>query len=192
MHSGFSSLGAVALRIMEDFGSRTRMNRYTLLQTLEKVVMRGESVASCHEDIPSYIWWYIGMDEYGDIAPIVDYGKLRIVPYGDRRFRYIWPKEYAENDGAWFLCVGEDWNGSDDDQSWRGPEALDVMVKLGLNFGQRVLTRHTGSWSSPSYYDNDVDEYHDVEIIYAEPSSRIDIPLWFNSFVPSSKKLTVL
>ena len=147
MYLGHGTFASVALRIMEDFGQKTRMNGYTLPQTLDKVLWRHQSIASFTESEPAYIWWRLGIDEWGETTPIVDYGKNR---HSDRN-AYNWAKEVADHDGVWKLVLGDDESAFVD--------TTKLMVEHGLNFGPRYLTRVMGWFSAPSYYDSDVDQY---------------------------------
>ncbi len=179
MHLGLGSEASVTLQIIRDFGKKKRMNHYTLEQTIEKVVNRQESVASCSNS-PSYIWWHLGLDG-GEIVPIVDYGKLP-----DMRGRYPenWAKSIGENDGVWKLVLG------DEELFWN--DSLKIMIENGLNFGPKYLTRVKARWGEPSYYDNDCDLYTEIEVIYAEPARFIDIPQYFEILTPKTTKITVL
>jgi hypothetical protein len=197
MFTGFSSLGAVALRIIEDYQPKVNKHgrvfeqarahtRYTLPQILEKVVERRESVATCHDDSPSYIWWKMGLNQYDEIAPIPDLGKLSEVKRADfdksRRLRINWPKSQMENDGPWSLCLDDEVRTYDRGEG-QGPQSeLYLMMTYGLSFGPRILTRCVGEWHRSSYECEEYDSTWEAEVIYAEPTRVIDIPFDFPNF----------
>lgn len=189
MMSGLGTMGNVAHRLMLDYANHgMRSTGYTVKQALEKIVGRRESIASATDFVPSYIWWYLGInDEDGDIAPVVDLGKLpRVWLSGDKRnnHRYVYPKEIMDDDGSWKVCMGEkaphSWPYGDD---YDPNGVLAVMLRNGLNLGQHVLSRCVGSWHHG--YDGGDLEW-EVEMIYAEASPVIDIPYRFPTIAPKS------
>lgn len=187
----FSTLGKVAIQIAEDY-QNTSMNsgtRYTAQQAIEKVCIRRESITSMLDNVPSYLWWYLRTNEYGEIVPVVDLGKLphQVRPFNknSRKYRYVFPREVSDDSGPWEACLGFDphnaarWYGDDYPDS-----ILALMLQEGLNFGQPVLSRCVGAWNRSSYEYDEWDMSWDVDIVYKEPWAGIDIPLSYPSVVP--------
>lgn len=196
MINGYGTMGAVALQIMADYepkiangrvwDSAKACTKYTLPMVLEKVCVREESVASFADDCPSYIWWRMGIDKYGEYAPICDLGKLPsevLEAKNRRKLRISWPRNEMASEGAWKVALDATIS------SWGdGPSTpLDQMISLGLSFHQKVLTRCVGESHRCSYEYDEWDSSWQAEIIYAERAGCIDIPLTFDNIVPESK-----
>lgn len=199
MFAGYSTLGAAALRIIEDY--QPKMNkagrvfeqarahtRYTLPQLLEKVIDRKESVATFCDNSPSYIWWTMGLNEYNEVVPIPDLGKLaESVKSADfkrsRTLRVSWTKSQMDNDGPWKLCLNDEVHSYDRGEGHGPRSALYLMMVHGVSFGQRILTRCAGSTYRSSWECEEYDSTWEADVIYAEPTRVIDIPFEFPNFV---------
>ncbi len=196
MIDGYGTLGAVALQIMADYEPKVvkgkvwdaakASTKYTLPMVLEKVCVRKESVASFADERPSYIWWHMGLDQYGEYAPICDLGKLPSAvteANNKRKLRINWPRNEMEDDGAWKVALNTEM------RSWGDPPTtpLHQMLTLGLSFHQRVLTRCVGETHRCSYEYDEWDSSWEAEIIYAERAVCFDIPLTFDNIVPDSQ-----
>jgi hypothetical protein len=202
MFAGYSTLGAAALRIIEDYQPKVNKQgrvfeqarlhtRYPLHCLLEKVIERQESVATFHDDSPTYIWWKMGLNEYSEIAPIPDLGKLSEVKRADyeksRRLRVNWPKSQMENDGPWSVCLNDEVRPYDRGED-QGPQSeLYLMMTYGLSFGQRLLTRCVGEWHRSSYECEEYDSTWEAEVIYADAARVIDVPFDFANFAQPAK-----
>ncbi len=191
----FGTIGSVALRIIEDFGEKRirhglRMNRYTLWQILQKVVEHRESVESCSNDVPSYIWWHLGVSDEGEIVPVISHGamakkKTIWLDKRQREYRWVWPYETSREEGPWRAALGVE-------VGYWGHDPEYYMMRLGLSFGQKVLSRTVGYSSPPSYCNEDGDSGYETEILYIEPCPVIDIPLRLENRKPEFKSLSVI
>lgn len=161
MLQGLGSDFTVASRIIEDFGQKRKMNGYTLAQTLEKVIMRRESVIGSGSE-PSYVWWH--MENRGELEIIADMGKR------DRR-RSIVVDTYEQDGGQRLLGWGDKWP----------HDYLYEMITTGISLGQQVLSRCHGGYYRTSYEYEEYDLDWHTEIIFVDYSNGIDIPLTFEN-----------
>lgn len=201
MMNGYSTMGAVALRIISDYGPTQSdgvvsdharyYTKYSLNQLLEKVCVRHKSVATFADDVPSYIWWKLGIDEWSEITPIIDLGALThsTIRFADPistrsqfkfRHRSSRPRSRMEEpDGAWGVALNE----SISPYSERPITPLGIMLKYGLSFGQDVLTRCVSRRYTTTTCDGvEEEDAWEAEIIYADAARVIDIPLDFPNF----------
>jgi hypothetical protein len=205
MFAGYSTLGAAALRIIEDYQPKVNKagrvfeqarahTRYPLPLMLEKVINRRESVATYSDNSPSYIWWTMGLTKYNELAPIPDLGKLpesvRQRDYAkSHRLRVSWPKSQMDNDGPWKLCLDDEVYSYDRGEGLGPQSELYLMMVYGVSFGQRILTRCSGETYRSSYECEEYDSTWDAEVIYAEAARAIDIPFDFPNFAQPAKFL---
>ena len=198
MINGHGSLGSVALQIIDDFAYYPhnpweekrllnkpwdRMSGYTLDQFIQVVVHEQRSILSMGE-MPSYIWWYIGVDRYGEIEPIIDLGKRSPNVIKSKRRKAYWSRMHMmahqkiENDGKWALVVPQNCDFH--------LECEDIiMVRRGMSFGQQFLTRYQAKYYTQrgEYEETELEEYG--EIIYASIPRFHDIPLSVSTERPS-------
>lgn len=181
MLEGIGSDISVMARIIEDFGARKKLSRLTLPQMLEKVIGRRESVISVGSD-PSYVWWSI--INRGEPEIEADMGKMR---FADRR-KYTIIGEF-EDTGAQML-MGNDWA----NQYCYEDLYQSFMLTQGISYGQKILTRWSGSWYKTSYEYDEYDIETESEIIFTEYVSYVDIPVIFkNPFQkPTASKLRMI
>jgi hypothetical protein len=162
MFAGYSTLGAVALRIMADnlkydCLSATRLPLYDLI---ERVCFEHTSVMGRDQAV-SYVWWWI------DGEGAVDYNR------GDY---------FYEQSGDYFPIVdGEfepshligDWTNGDMDG-----DIESAMLRMGIDPFRRCLSRVREKWSRDDYTgESDADTI--TELLYVEPlrSSTITLPI---------------
>jgi hypothetical protein len=186
--TSFSTIAGLALRVMADYAEQPGMSGatgYTLHQALFKVCETRESITSASDNYPSYIWWYLGTDEHGEVIPILDLGKLACVPLRDqpRRHRYVWPREINDDDGPWAVAVSEPpW-------SILYPSATYAMMTMGISIGTRVCTRLVAEHYRCSYEYDDWDTRIEHEIVFIDRSPVIDVPLTFENRGPEFRGL---
>ncbi len=169
--------------------------RYTLPQIIQRVCDDRMSVATASNERPSYIWWKLVVDEYGEIVPKIDLGKLpdcvkrrKTSRYDEGRVRQSWPKWENEQSGAWTVVLNEELRSTSWGEDRPVNEPLDVMLRHGISYGQEILSRVVGdSYKSGGYDDNDWDSTWDAEVIYADPAPAIDIPHSFRNFAAPSQ-----
>lgn len=158
MINGFSTLGAVALRLADDYShaGQWRSARYTLDQAVEKVCWRQESIIG-EVDTASYLWWSFEIRD-GALAIDIDRGKLTEIYTTGKARRWL-PARHLDVE-ALANIAWNDWDSA--------------MLRLGLTLGQRVLTRHI-CYSSCDTWSDDYRE--DCKIIYVEPPQEGYLPI---------------
>jgi len=175
MFNGYGSQGAVIAQILADCNGHDmrQATRYDPRQIIEKVWYRRESVASHGDDVPSYVWWTLKLDEDACPVPDVDYGLL---PNGVRMgrkdrsrgvndYRHSWPRAESEHLGDWHVVLGisDLRRGSD----FHG-DPWDYVLQRGMAVGQHFLTRCSGHYERTSYEYDEWDVVWDAEVIYAD------------------------
>lgn len=162
MFNGFSTLGAVALQIAEDY-IRFPMKadcRYSVQQAIFKVCMLEESIASSGRS-PSYVWAWFGLDEGETVLEIDRDVKLAEVPLNKRQYRYV-PLRSGDVEGR--DLIPEYWL---DDWEDRSIVAADyAMLRMGMGFHQKFLVRYMEEWSTDYYGESDVAKQG--SIVYAK------------------------
>lgn len=184
MINGFSTLGAVALRMIEENQKRPirHSTKYTLDQAIEKVCFRKETIYAEGSGW-SYLWWWFCIDQ-GETSVEWDQGKLRTIPYEKSSYRYIAVVEDFEQDRLY------------QDYKVEGyfADVADAMLRMGMSFGQKALSRTRTEWSSD--YWGESDSSTDTELLYVEPwdSTIFMIPLELGQgmIVPKFKGFTMV
>lgn len=162
MIQGFATLGAVALRLVEDnyhFGMRAN-SKYSLEQSIEVVCFQKRTVAG---NSVSYIWWWFTLDE-GEISVHYDIGNLKPVRLqGERRrYRHV-PAGSGEVEISDLIA---EWTGEETYSS--SLSAVETaMIRLGVQPDQRCLSRYTETWSVDYYGESDCDI--GCDLLYVEP-----------------------
>lgn len=159
MLKGYGSDFAIAASLIGDFGTAKRMGRYTLLQAFEKVIERQECLFT---DEWNYIWWYIANS--GEPEIIIDYGKIN---YEDS---VVW-QELKESSNT--AIVGG--------HTYYPEEVTEFMIRNGISYGQKVLSRCRASWYRTSYEYDEYDIDWECHIIRVEYTPVIDIPMVFDN-----------
>lgn len=193
MIQGYSTLGAVALRIIADniqWNLRSATH-YTVHQVIEKVCFRKESVASCTE-APAYIWWWFSMD-HGELSIEYDVGKLKEVSFkekhGRQDRRYV-PATNGE------LEVDELIGGFKREGWWDRDEFItrteEAMIRMGVQPYQKMLSTYAESWSSDYWGESDC--HYSNELLYVEPLGEcnavfLPVPLGDLGRAPTMKGL---
>jgi hypothetical protein len=185
MFNGFSTLGAVALRIMDDYirFPMKRDTRYTVEQAIQRICFDEQSIASMGNS-PAYMWCWFDVDEDGEAYLHIMPGKLasgvKLAGREDHARRYV----AVEEDLSAEELLGAYWDETDYSAALGGADRC--MLMNAFNFQQRILCRfsrsfHTDSWSG------EVDQDDEGEIIYVEPATRqIHIPLT-NPMIPKPR-----
>lgn len=185
MFNGFGSQGSVISQIIADCNEHDMRaaTKYDPRQIIEKVWYRRESVASHGDDVPSYVWWTLKLDENACPVPDVDYGML---PNGvriggtdrswrSREYRHAWPRGESEHLGDWHVVLGthdKARNSEFYDDPW------DFVLQQGMAVGQHFLTRCYGHYYRSSYEYDEWDVDWTAEIIYADESpNHILVPV---------------
>lgn len=178
MIQGFSTLGAVALRLADDnYRMCMRANsKYTMDQAVEVVCFQKRTMAGTWA---SYVWWSFEFDE-GEISVQYDIGKLKPVPLRGskkRSWRYV-PAGSGEIEPDEII---KEWT-EDSWRAWRSGDWLSAaekaMFQMGVQPGQRCLSRYSEQWSQDYYGESDCDI--SCELLYVEPlgdCSHIYLPI---------------
>lgn len=153
MFYGYNTKGAVALKLMERWGSRAPWFIHHIL--LDRKTWR--DTYSC----TNYVWWRFVIDEDGLNFEIEGEGKEF------RRGNTDYPE--IEIDTLYHQGT-VDWK-----ESHR--THLDAMLHLGLQPFQWVLSTWRMSVSGGGYYDDDWDSSVESEIVFVEPMGGLD-DLW--------------
>jgi hypothetical protein len=163
MFHGYSSLGAVALELIEHnvSGKLRRETKHNLNQAIEKVVWRKQTLAAMGSGT-SYVWWWFHFD-CGELSLEVFPADLSEVPYGDRGHRFV-PLNSENFDAERFLA---DWEHSHDHDCDTILPLETTMIKMGIQPYQKCLTAYTETWSSDYYGESDCDI--DARLLYVEP-----------------------
>lgn len=166
MIQGFSTLGAVALRLIEDnnnFGLKGT-TRYNLDQAVELVCHRKKTIASIGS-APSYIWWWFSLEE-GELHIHFDRGKLRSICLNKDKWDWrMVATADLEPDRLIEQWTPDCWWSRDD----RTLSKIELaMLSMGVQPYQKCLTRYTEEWSGPDYFgESDCDT--NAELLYVEP-----------------------
>ena len=161
MLNGYGSDFTIAASLVKDFGTAKRMGRYTLLQAFEKVIERQECLFTA--DNWNYIWWYIANS--GEPEIIIDFGK------GIDETSVV--KQELRESGNAAIIGGSDY--------YPAEKIINFMIKNGISYGQKVLTKCRASWHRTSYEYEEYDIDWESHIIRVEYSPVIDIPMMFHS-----------
>lgn len=169
MFNGYSTLGAVALRVMDDYirYPMKKDTRYTVEQAIRRICFDEQSVASMGVS-PAYLWCWFDIDEDGHAYLHVQPGKLAsgVKLVGRTAWRYVAANEDLSPEDL----LGSHWKAD------RIDGADLTMLANAFNFQQRILCRHERSFSTS--YEGEVDQEDYGEIVYVEPAGRqIHIPL---------------
>lgn len=191
MFTGHGSYGEVARRVMEDYANKKyamrSATRYSAIQALYLLLDRQKSVASMDEGSPCYFWWYIGVDEHGEICPIIDFQKTaEIYDKMTRRVRPSYPYSAREEREPWSLVLGDE--AMNPESCYQDMNSAEIMMRFGITFGQQFLSRGIAKWRG---YDDDYTFDWDVEVIYASPARYPQIILSTDFVLPEFKGLTI-
>lgn len=133
-----------------------RATGYTLPFLLEKLYRR-ESIIS---EKWSFVWWHLDISE-GVLSVVVDGGKRRSFWHnGNSRAVFYNPIQDEGYEPAG-LCKYE--------------SILYFMMRHGVSLGQKILS--AVKYGSSTDYWGEFDSWFEDWIIYAEPSTGVDIPL---------------
>jgi hypothetical protein len=186
MFQGHSTLGAVALRLIEDnnrYGLKAS-TRYSLDQAVEVVCHRQKSIYSMGE-APSYIWWWFAFDEYyGGLHVRHDVGKLSEVCLDKEKWK--WRGVYCRDlDSTDLIREWEPdtwWNR--DDRTLTREEM--TMIAMGLQPYQRCLSRFREEWHTDYWGESDCEQK--IELLYVEPTRGLAtayLPVPVGDLVPT-------
>lgn len=163
------SLGAAAIRIMEDYAQydMRAANRYTLQQALYTIIEEKRSIVSMKNNVPSYVWWYIGMDDGEPVISFRSWSLANMVAHAPRTrkkrgesYRLV-PFVYRNEEAGSMEAL---WGLSDHEN-----DLADIMLRKGYHFGQDYLSRLVVAVRGETDYFGEYDESYEVsnEVIYA-------------------------
>ena len=173
MFNGYSTLGAVALRIMDDYIRYPMKSdtRYTVEQAIKRVCFDQTSIASKGTS-PAYVWCWFDTDDGEATLQVSPWKMANYVEISERKRRYV---AVAEDCSAEKL-MGSLYNDIPNDYDQALSRNDRFMLQHGIAFQQRILCRYEESHHCDYWGEWDSDEFG--EILYVEPSTgMLHIPI---------------
>lgn len=166
MINGFSTIGAVALQLIEDYhNSPMRYScRYNLHQAIKVVCFERRSMASSGE-CPSYLWGSFNFVD-GELSFVRTPWKqsgCRLVD--GKRHRYIPLEDFSSSDLPYY-------------PEWNDYGRADIyLIQQGLQVGQEILVRTITTYHTDYFGESDSETRS--EIIFTDPigSNMVYMPM---------------